>query len=188
MKRQTGEYERSTVVGEDVRAFIPYPLPPADPPLGLEGELARLFARATGGRGPQRRRRCACSRRQTYCMRSTTPERTARWCSRRTWFTSARERKRGREGPERRARRPGGETVHVALHRATPARVGVEPGLQHVGRGGRFRQRGALICGRRYVVRRGGGLLRSLGRGRRRFECALPASIAYSMASVPSHG
>jgi len=44
MQRQTGEYERSTVTGEEVRAFIPYPLPPGDPPLDLEGDLAPLLA------------------------------------------------------------------------------------------------------------------------------------------------
>ena len=46
MKRQTGEYERSTVAGEEVQAFIPYPLPPRDPPLDLGGELAPLLDRA----------------------------------------------------------------------------------------------------------------------------------------------
>lgn len=46
MKRQTGEYEFSTVAGEEVSAFIPYPLPPRDPPLDLDGELAPLLARA----------------------------------------------------------------------------------------------------------------------------------------------
>lgn len=46
MKRKTGEYERSTVAGEEVSAFIPYPLPPKNPPLDLAGELAPLLARA----------------------------------------------------------------------------------------------------------------------------------------------
>ena len=46
MKRKTGEYERGTVAGEEVSAFIPYPLPPRDPPLDLDGELALLLARA----------------------------------------------------------------------------------------------------------------------------------------------
>jgi len=46
MTRKTGEYERSTVTGENVSAFIPYPLPPRDPPLELGGELAPLLARA----------------------------------------------------------------------------------------------------------------------------------------------
>ncbi len=46
MRRQTGDYERSTVAGEEVKAFIPFPLPPREPPLDLEGELAPLLARA----------------------------------------------------------------------------------------------------------------------------------------------
>ena len=46
MKRKTGEYERSSVAGEEVNAFIPYPLPPRDPPLDLSGELSSLLARA----------------------------------------------------------------------------------------------------------------------------------------------
>ncbi|MDF1556384.1 MAG: Fic/DOC family N-terminal domain-containing protein, partial [Deferrisomatales bacterium] len=46
MKRKTGEYERSTVAGEEVSAFIPYALPPRDPPLEFTGELATLLARA----------------------------------------------------------------------------------------------------------------------------------------------
>jgi len=46
MTRKTGEYERSTVAGQEVSAFIAFPLPPRDPPLELTGELARLLARA----------------------------------------------------------------------------------------------------------------------------------------------
>ena len=42
MRRRTGEYERSTVAGEEVNAFIPFPLPPHDPSLDLDGELAPL--------------------------------------------------------------------------------------------------------------------------------------------------
>mgnify|MGYP006301969789 FL=1 len=45
--RQTGEYERSTVTGEEVNAFIPFPLPPRDPPLELDDDLAHLLARAS---------------------------------------------------------------------------------------------------------------------------------------------
>ena len=37
-KRQVGRYERSTVAGEAVSAFIPDPLPPARPPLALPGD------------------------------------------------------------------------------------------------------------------------------------------------------
>ncbi|MCB9628185.1 MAG: Fic family protein [Sandaracinaceae bacterium] len=47
MKRHTGEYERSSVAGEEVRAFVPFPLPPRDPPLNLDGQLAPLLAHAT---------------------------------------------------------------------------------------------------------------------------------------------
>ena len=46
MKRKTGEYERSSVAGEEVKAFVPFPLPPRDPPLDLGGELASLLAHA----------------------------------------------------------------------------------------------------------------------------------------------
>ncbi len=45
--RQTGEYERSTATGEEVNAFIPFPLPPRDPPLALDDNLAQLLARAS---------------------------------------------------------------------------------------------------------------------------------------------
>src|SRR6187455_1844019 len=33
MSRATGTYATSTTLGESVRAFVPHPLPPADPPL-----------------------------------------------------------------------------------------------------------------------------------------------------------
>jgi Fic family protein len=46
MNRKTGEYERNTVAGEQVSAFIPFPLPPQDPSLDLTGDLASLLARA----------------------------------------------------------------------------------------------------------------------------------------------
>ena len=46
MKRKTGEYERSSVAGEEVSAFIPFPLPPREPPLAITGALASLLARA----------------------------------------------------------------------------------------------------------------------------------------------
>lgn len=46
MSRLTGRYERSRVAGEEVRAFLPSPLPPRDPPLALEGDLAALHRRA----------------------------------------------------------------------------------------------------------------------------------------------
>jgi Fic family protein len=47
MKRQTGEYEQSSVAGENVKAFIPYPLPPRDPPLSLDGKLGAEWTRAS---------------------------------------------------------------------------------------------------------------------------------------------
>lgn len=40
MARVTGRYLTSTVHGEVVRAFVPHPLPPSDPPLAIRGELA----------------------------------------------------------------------------------------------------------------------------------------------------
>lgn len=46
MTRTSGTYELSTVAGESVEAFIPRPLPPAEPPLDLSGHLAPLLARA----------------------------------------------------------------------------------------------------------------------------------------------
>lgn len=42
MPRTTGSYRQINVGGETVRAFIPRPLPPADPPLRIEGRLADL--------------------------------------------------------------------------------------------------------------------------------------------------
>jgi len=42
--RITGTYESSTVAGEEVRAFIPHPLPPSDPPLELESLGPALVA------------------------------------------------------------------------------------------------------------------------------------------------
>jgi len=49
MQRTTGEYERTAVAGEEVAAFVPYPLPPADPPLSLSGEHAELLRAAEEG-------------------------------------------------------------------------------------------------------------------------------------------
>jgi Fic family protein len=39
LKRTTGRYERTTVGGEEVAAFIPLPLPPTDPPLAMTRAL-----------------------------------------------------------------------------------------------------------------------------------------------------
>ncbi len=46
MARVTGRYERTAVAGEEVRAFVPQPLPPADPPLRLDSEVLALLGRA----------------------------------------------------------------------------------------------------------------------------------------------
>lgn len=46
MPRTTGTYRVSRAGGEEVRAFVPAPLPPADPPLALDGRLAALHAEA----------------------------------------------------------------------------------------------------------------------------------------------
>ncbi|MCL4822254.1 MAG: Fic family protein [Vicinamibacteria bacterium] len=45
-KRTTGRYERTLVGGEEVAAFIPFALPPADPALALDGTLALRLHRA----------------------------------------------------------------------------------------------------------------------------------------------
>jgi Fic family protein len=39
-KRETGRYESTSAGGEQVRAFVPHALPPADPPILIEGALA----------------------------------------------------------------------------------------------------------------------------------------------------
>ncbi len=46
MIRQTGQYRITSASGEKVRAFVPYPLPPADPPLMLDGPTVELLANA----------------------------------------------------------------------------------------------------------------------------------------------
>ncbi|MCY3776499.1 MAG: Fic family protein [Candidatus Aminicenantes bacterium] len=46
MARRTGQYRITSTLGEEVRAFVPYPLPPADPPLALDGAAAELEAAA----------------------------------------------------------------------------------------------------------------------------------------------
>lgn len=40
MNRTAGRFETSTTLGESVQAFVPHPLPPADPPLALESYVA----------------------------------------------------------------------------------------------------------------------------------------------------
>ncbi|MCP4896080.1 MAG: Fic family protein [bacterium] len=46
MNRSTGTYERTSVAGEEVKAFIPFALPPSDPPLSFDGHLKALLATA----------------------------------------------------------------------------------------------------------------------------------------------
>jgi Fic family protein len=46
MARVTGRYERTAAAGEEVRAFVPGPLPPADPTLSLDSEAQELLGRA----------------------------------------------------------------------------------------------------------------------------------------------
>jgi Fic family protein len=45
-KRVTGRYQRTTVGGEEVAAFLPFPLPPADPELALDPALAERLRAA----------------------------------------------------------------------------------------------------------------------------------------------
>ena len=47
MRRTTGRIERTKVAGEEVAAFVPYPLAPSDPPLALDDEAQHLCATAT---------------------------------------------------------------------------------------------------------------------------------------------
>lgn len=46
MPRQTGHYRITGALGEPVRAFVPHPLPPARPPLLIEGRIADRHAEA----------------------------------------------------------------------------------------------------------------------------------------------
>lgn len=41
--RITGTYDRTTIAGEEVAAFVPHPLPPRDPPLTLDDEARQLL-------------------------------------------------------------------------------------------------------------------------------------------------
>ncbi len=45
-RRTTGRYERSNVGGEDVAAFIPYALPPEEPPIVVDAALAERLRAA----------------------------------------------------------------------------------------------------------------------------------------------
>lgn len=46
MRRITGTYRTTTVGGEQVRAFVPHPLPPAKPTLILDEHLTGLLSKA----------------------------------------------------------------------------------------------------------------------------------------------
>ena len=46
MRRKTGQFQATEYGEETVRAFVPFPLPPTNPPLVLEGVLATLHAEA----------------------------------------------------------------------------------------------------------------------------------------------
>jgi Fic family protein len=47
MKRTTGRYETATVAGEEVRAFVPHPLPPKKPVLQIDSAMTDLLHAAT---------------------------------------------------------------------------------------------------------------------------------------------
>lgn len=51
MTRATGTFRVLSVAGEAVRAFVPRPLPPATPPLRIDGDLARLHSDALAAIG-----------------------------------------------------------------------------------------------------------------------------------------
>jgi Fic family protein len=46
MPRQTGTYRTTTTTGESVQAFVPHPLPPADPPLSVSGGIDQQCTKA----------------------------------------------------------------------------------------------------------------------------------------------
>ncbi len=47
MKRETGTYTTTTLAGEAVRAFVPHPLPPANPPLAINAGLVERLTAAS---------------------------------------------------------------------------------------------------------------------------------------------
>jgi hypothetical protein len=51
MHRETGTYRIARAGGEEVRCFVPHPLPPAVPPLTLDEQQQTLLAEATRSLG-----------------------------------------------------------------------------------------------------------------------------------------
>ncbi len=51
MARTTGVYQISKSGGEEVRAFVPHPLPPRDPPIVVEGPVAAALAEGNAALG-----------------------------------------------------------------------------------------------------------------------------------------
>jgi Fic family protein len=51
MNRVTGAWRKTRVGDEEVRSFLPHPLPPRDPSLVIEGPLARDYSEAMGALG-----------------------------------------------------------------------------------------------------------------------------------------
>jgi Fic family protein len=49
MRRQTGSYRTTSTAGERVPAFVPFPLPPGEPPLDVAGEVGGLHELALKG-------------------------------------------------------------------------------------------------------------------------------------------
>ncbi len=47
MQRKSGEYIVSTSTGEDVKAFVPFPLPPRKPPLKIDDDTSTLVQQAS---------------------------------------------------------------------------------------------------------------------------------------------
>ena len=46
MKRTTGRYQRIVAGGEEVSAFVPFPLPPREPPLAVDGRISERLGAA----------------------------------------------------------------------------------------------------------------------------------------------
>jgi len=51
MARKTGEYRLTRTGDETVRAFMPFPLPPADPPLRLDSQITQALGQAMAALG-----------------------------------------------------------------------------------------------------------------------------------------